>query len=449
MQDINSNRVYRRSAYLPLGVLALALAACGGGGGETENTLVTPPDTGGSPPPADTVAPTIAITSPDDDGNAIIAGSSVTLAGQASDNVAVQSISWRNNRGGQGTVSVGSSWQTPEIALQSGNNLITVEAEDAAGNRSTDDITIVQQSMSGTSSESVAMISYGADLTNATMLQNADVQRRAAYLYFDASDEWNDRGVLRIDFYCCKALTGPSENHQPRVIVNAEPFVFSIDLGQFVGGNQRELYADVYFQDGGVDNVYVQFNLEADGSSGGSNTAPTISGAPSTQVTAGQAYTFTPSANDADGDGLTFSIQNRPSWADFSIQTGRLSGTPSAADGGDYNNIIISVTDGLDSASLAPFAINVNAVSDRSLTINWNPPTQNVDGSAIVGLSGFKIFYGQTPGNYPNVINVNDGGLTSYTIDNLLPGTWYLAMTATATNGLESALSYEISRVAQ
>ncbi len=40
---------------------------------------------------------------------------------------------------------------------------------------------------------------------------------------------------------------------------------------------------------------------------------------------------FTPSANDADGDTLTFTISNRPSWATFNGTTGRLSGTPGAS----------------------------------------------------------------------------------------------------------------------
>ena len=63
---------------------------------------------------------------------------------------------------------------------------------------------------------------------------------------------------------------------------------------------------------------------------GSSNRAPTISGAPATSVTAGQAYSFRPTAADADNDTLGFSIQNRPTWATFSSVTGQLSGTPSA-----------------------------------------------------------------------------------------------------------------------
>ena len=59
------------------------------------------------------------------------------------------------------------------------------------------------------------------------------------------------------------------------------------------------------------------------------NKAPTIAGAPATQVNAGSAYSFRPTAVDADGDTLTFSIANRPAWAAFNTATGQLSGTPS------------------------------------------------------------------------------------------------------------------------
>ncbi len=58
------------------------------------------------------------------------------------------------------------------------------------------------------------------------------------------------------------------------------------------------------------------------------NSPPQIAGTPSVAAQVGQVYQFTPVASDADGDALTFSIQNRPEWATFSPITGRLDGTP-------------------------------------------------------------------------------------------------------------------------
>ncbi len=98
----------------------------------------------------------------------------------------------------------------------------------------------------------------------------------------------------------------------------------------------------------------------------------TISGSPGTQVVAGQSYSFTPTTNAPAGSSLTFSIQNRPTWATFSGTTGLLSGTPSATQAGTYSNIVISVSDGSQSVALPAFAIQVSA----ALKIAGSPPTQ-------------------------------------------------------------------------
>ena len=94
------------------------------------------------------------------------------------------------------------------------------------------------------------------------------------------------------------------------------------------------------------------------------NAAPTISGTPATSVNQGEAYSFTPTATDADNDTLTFSISNKPSWASFDSSTGALTGTPVKADVGSTTGIVISVSDGQLSAALAAFniaVVNVNA----------------------------------------------------------------------------------------
>src|SRR6185437_1510559 len=93
---------------------------------------------------------------------------------------------------------------------------------------------------------------------------------------------------------------------------------------------------------------------------------PTISGSPSTSVTAGQSYSFTPTTTNPSGGTLTFSISNMPPWASFNAATGQLSGTPSSANVGTYANIGISVSNGTQTASLAAFTINVAAASSAS-----------------------------------------------------------------------------------
>jgi hypothetical protein len=93
-------------------------------------------------------------------------------------------------------------------------------------------------------------------------------------------------------------------------------------------------------------------------------TAPTISGTPVTSVNEDENYLFTPSASDINGDELTFSIENLPSWANFDPKIGSLTGIPSNNDVGTYSNIIITVDDGTHTTSLDSFNIEVVNVND-------------------------------------------------------------------------------------
>ena len=171
------------------------------------------------------------------------------------------------------------------------------------------------------------------------------------------------------------------------------------------------------------------------------NPPPTISGAPATSANAGTAYSFTPTASDPNGNALTFSIQNPPSWASFNTQSGNLSGTPGSGDAGTYSNIIISVSDGTSTASLAAFSIIVTQVANGSATVSWSAPTQNTDGSALTNLAGFNIYYGTSASNLNQSVQIANPGLTTYALGNLAPGAWYFAVNAYTTAGAESALS--------
>lgn len=171
------------------------------------------------------------------------------------------------------------------------------------------------------------------------------------------------------------------------------------------------------------------------------NNAPTISGTSVGTINVGANYSFRPTANDADGDSLTFSIENKPSWAEFNSRTGRLSGTPTAADVGVYHNIVITVSDGLDSASLPAFSLTVNQISLGSATVSWMPPTQNTDGSALTNLAGYRIVYGTSSSKLDQTVQISNPGVSTYVVENLSPGTWYFAVKAYASNGVESDLS--------
>ena len=166
----------------------------------------------------------------------------------------------------------------------------------------------------------------------------------------------------------------------------------------------------------------------------------TIGGTPATQVQVGQAYSFTPTASDPSGGALSYSIENKPSWATFSIATGELSGTPTSA--GTYSNIIVSVSDGTGSASLPSFSIDVTSpATTGTATLTWTIPTTNTNGSTVTDLAGYYVHYGTSANDLSNIVQVASAATTSYTVTNLTAGTWYFGVAAYASDGTQSALS--------
>ncbi len=63
--------------------------------------------------------------------------------------------------------------------------------------------------------------------------------------------------------------------------------------------------------------------------------------------------------------------------------------------------------------------------------------------STSAGITGYKIYYGPTTGNYPNVRTI--GNVTSYTLTGLPDGTYFIAATAFDASGNESSFSNEVS----
>lgn len=89
------------------------------------------------------------------------------------------------------------------------------------------------------------------------------------------------------------------------------------------------------------------------------NHTPTISGVPANRAAVGESYSFKPTAGDEDNDSLTFIVVNKPAWVTFNTATGELKGMPASADVGVASNIVISVSDGVATASLPPFSMIV------------------------------------------------------------------------------------------
>src|SRR5262249_35419712 len=111
---------------------------------------------------ADTIAPSIAITSPTSASTFVATGTSLALGGTASDNVGVTQVTWANSRGGSGTAAGTTSWSVGAVALQVGSNVITVTARDSAGNSKQATLTVT---LSDTTPPTVAVTAPASGAT--------------------------------------------------------------------------------------------------------------------------------------------------------------------------------------------------------------------------------------------------------------------------------------------
>ena len=90
-----------------------------------------------------------------------------------------------------------------------------------------------------------------------------------------------------------------------------------------------------------------------------------------------------------------------------------------------------------DSDSLTIIVGNGTSVA----TLSWTPPTEHTDGSPLLDLGGYKIYFGPTEDNYTELVNLANPGLAMYVTDPLPPGTYYFVITAYDSGGRESGHS--------
>jgi hypothetical protein len=163
-------------------------------------------------------------------------------------------------------------------------------------------------------------------------------------------------------------------------------------------------------------------------------------------LNAGTAYRFLPTASDANGATLTFAIHNKPSWAIFNESTGELVGTPEASEVGSYDGIEISVSNGDARSALPAFDISVTESSNGSATVSWIPPTTNTNGTPLINLAGYRIYYGTDSSSLKQSVQIANPGITRLAIDNLSPARWYFTIVSYNKENIESPLSKAVSK---
>ena len=101
---------------------------------------------------------------------------------------------------------------------------------------------------------------------------------------------------------------------------------------------------------------------------------------------------------------------------------------------------------GTKTATLPAFSIVVTEGNSKgNVTLSWQAPTSNADGTTLVDLKGYKVHYGPSSKTYSDTIQVTNPGITTYVVDNLKAGQYYFAVTAYNAAGQESSLSSEVS----
>lgn len=178
--------------------------------------------------------------------------------------------------------------------------------------------------------------------------------------------------------------------------------------------------------------------------------APAISGT-TPQTTAEDApYSFTPTIDTNSGEITAWSIANKPVWADFNTVTGKVSGTPTNTNVGNYADINITATNGEGSSSFV-YDLNVTNTNDAPIAGDTSVTTPedtpiDVNASALVDDvdAGDQLTITiDTQAAHGNVVNNN--GLLTYSPSENFFGTDSFTFMVTDTAGANATATVELN----
>ncbi len=88
----------------------------------------------------------------------------------------------------------------------------------------------------------------------------------------------------------------------------------------------------------------------------------------------------------------------------------------------------------------------LSVVELGGVVLQWSRPQFRTDGTALSpqDIQGYRIYYGQQSGNYPNRIDVSQGALETFEMPVLPTGTYFVVVTTVDADGRESAYSPEL-----
>jgi hypothetical protein len=115
----------------------------------------------------------------------------------------------------------------------------------------------------------------------------------------------------------------------------------------------------------------------------------------------------------------------------------------------EYREAWDGTGNGGGSIKLQAAALSGAAATSGSALLTWNAPTTYTDGSTLTDLAGFRVYWGNVQGSYPNSYLINNGGVSSYTVKGLAAGRWYFKVTALTAAGQESSPTPVLSKLIQ
>jgi len=150
------------------------------------------------------------------------------------------------------------------------------------------------------------------------------------------------------------------------------------------------------------------------------------------------------SATGTFSDGTTQDLTTTATWLSSDIGVALISNVISS------QGLVTSVFEGTTTITAevgnvsGTATLTVAIATPGSITLSWDAPTTNTDGTPLYDLAGYKIYFGTSSRNYPWSIDV--GNVTTYTLNNLSPGTYFFTVTSSNTSGIESDFSIEVSQ---
>ena len=139
----------------------------------------------------------------------------------------------------------------------------------------------------------------------------------------------------------------------------------------------------------------------------------------------------------------SFNIDSQGNWG-YSVDNSLTTIQGLASGQSLTDSIVISSIDGTNHI----INVNIEGVDEAAsaLTLSWVAPVEREDNMPISPseISGYRIYYGTSKGQYPNSIDIDDGSATGYTFTNLTEGSYFFVVTTYDTDGRESKFSTEV-----